>query len=195
MCTVITHLPTRLKKSRHKRDTRAGSAFRQFITTAWKCAGSIYFRRHPIDWMHHTLSDVTHSSAAWTAIKGNRRGDRRRQTGGMGGICFVCAAWIWTRVSFKYLYLKLLYIHGRYTEEYVGMSVCMCVCADLSSAAIMFKNWHDPKNLIRTGLQSENDEKCTIAFVENASPVVPIRCAWLFVSCCFVLRESDVTLG
>ena len=34
-----------------------------------------------------------------------REGERERET--TWGICFVCAAWIWTRVSFKYLYLKL----------------------------------------------------------------------------------------
>ena len=90
-----------------------------FITIALKdSAGSIYFRRHPVDWMHHTLSDTTHSSAAWTGelrSKGTATGVGavRDERGNMCGICFVCTAWIWTRVSFKYLYLKLLYTTHR----------------------------------------------------------------------------------
>lgn len=40
--------------------------------------------------LNASLSDVTHSSAARTAVKGNshRRGDRRRQTGGYAGYLF-----------------------------------------------------------------------------------------------------------
>lgn len=72
--------------------------------------------------------------------------------------------------------------------------VWVCVRADMSPVAVMFLKT-DPKNLIRTDLQSENDEndEMMIAFMENGSPVVLIRCA-LFVSCRFVLRESDVIL-
>lgn len=111
----LLYLPTRLKKSEYKRDTRIYMhGFRIspiYNDSLRRCGGSIYFSRHPVDWMHHTPSDVIHWSAARTAVKGNchRRRDRRRRTGKHTGHLFCMC--IWTRVSFKYLYLKFLYTH------------------------------------------------------------------------------------